>query len=155
MTGVLAMMVYIGCYTDAEHTNGIFAAEARPAVLGFFIGSLLNGAGQAIPMMNLTQGGRALAYAIPQQAFLFPYLWGLAFWGQRLGALSVVGILLIGGAVFYLATTRNADRSSSLPPRRITGYSCPAFAAFMLPVESSTMPSHVVTNISAGLFWQI
>ena len=27
MTGVLAMMVYIGCYTDAEHTNGIFAAE--------------------------------------------------------------------------------------------------------------------------------
>ena len=27
MIGALAMMVYIGCYTDAEHTNGIFAAE--------------------------------------------------------------------------------------------------------------------------------
>ena len=109
-TGSFFAVLLLVSVAGAAGVRGIFAAEARPAVLGFFIGSLLNGSGQAISMMNLTQGGRALAYAIPQQAFLFPYLWSIAFWGQRLGALSVVGILLIGGAVFYLATTRNADR---------------------------------------------
>ena len=25
--GVLAMMVYLGCYTDAAHTNGLYAVE--------------------------------------------------------------------------------------------------------------------------------
>lgn len=118
-TGSLFAVLILVSVAGAAGVRGIFAAEARPAVLGFCIGSLLNGAGQAISMMNLTQGGRALAYAIPQQAFLFPYLWSIAFWGQRRGALSVVGILLIGGAIFYLAAARNADRSSSLPVRRI------------------------------------
>ena len=35
--------------------------------------------------------------------------------------------------------------------RRIAGYSCPAFAAVSLPVDSSRMPSQTVTNISALL----
>ena len=99
--------------------RAIFSSESRLAVAGFFVGSLFNGAGQAVSMMNLEHGGRALAYAIPQQAFLFPYLWSLFFWGQRASLLSCCGIALIVCAIFYLAVTRSADRSSSLPPRRI------------------------------------
>lgn len=30
MMGVLAMVVYIGCYTDAAHTNGLHAVELNP-----------------------------------------------------------------------------------------------------------------------------
>lgn len=99
--------------------RAIFSPGARLAVCCFAAGSFFNGAGQAISMMNLKRGGRALAYAIPQQAFLFPYLWSIAFWGQRLSILSVGGIVLIVCAMFYLAMTRSADRSSSLPLRRI------------------------------------
>ena len=99
--------------------RAIFAPGARLAVCCFAAGSFFNGAGQAISMMNLKRGGRALAYAIPQQAFLFPYLWSIAFWGQRLSVVSAGGIVLIVCAMFYLAMTRSVDRSSSLPLRRI------------------------------------
>ena len=45
-------------------------------------------------------------------------------------------------------------RKKRPPARRRAGYSCPAFAQMSRPVEISTMPSHTVTNISAGVFSQ-
>ena len=71
-TGSLVAVLILAVLTGTEGLRGIFSPELRPAVCCFFIGSLLNGAGQAISMKNLSRGGRAIAYAIPQQAFLFP-----------------------------------------------------------------------------------
>jgi len=119
LAGSLAALAILACVTGMEGLRSIFAPDARTATLCFFLGSLFNGAGQAVSMMNLKQGGRALAYAIPQQAFLFPYVWSIFFWGQRIGALSVAGIALIVLAVFYLSSARGGDGSSSLPARRI------------------------------------
>ena len=31
MTGALAMIVYLGCYTSVEHPDGLFAIEFDPA----------------------------------------------------------------------------------------------------------------------------
>ena len=117
--GSLIAVLILMCLAGAEGLRGIFSPDVRPAVCCFFFGSVLNGAGQATSMMNLGRGGRALAYAIPQQAFLFPYLWSIAFWGQYVSVLSVVGIALIVAAVFYLSVTRSGDRSAALSPRRI------------------------------------
>ena len=117
--GSLIAVLILMCFAGADGLRGIFSSDARSAVWCLFFGSILNGAGQAVSMMNLSRGGRALAYAIPQQAFLFPYLWSIAFWGQYVSVLSVVGIALIVAAVFYLSVTRNGDRSASLSARRI------------------------------------
>ena len=117
--GSLIATIILMCLAGAEELRGIFAPEARLAVCCFFCGSILNGSGQAVSMMNLSRGGRALAYAIPQQAFLFPYLWSIAFWGQRISLISVAGIGMIVAAVFYLSVTRSGDRSAALPARRI------------------------------------
>ena len=68
---LLAVLI-LTCLAGADGLRSIFAAESRLAVCCFFVGSLFNGAGQAISMMNLSRGGRALAYAIPQQGFLLP-----------------------------------------------------------------------------------
>ena len=117
--GSLIAVLILALLAGREDMRAVFSAGARPAVLCFFLGSLFNGTGQAISMMNLGRGGRALAYAIPQQAFLFPYLWGIAFWGQPIGALSVYGIAMIVCSVFYLSAIRKAERSSSLPLKRV------------------------------------
>ena len=118
-TGSLVAVLLLAAPAGAEGLRGIFAPEARLAVCCFFFGSILNGAGQAVSMMNLKQGGRALAYAIPQQAFLFPYLWSIAFWGQHISVVSVAGIGMIVAAVFYLSVTRSGDRSAALSARRV------------------------------------
>ena len=117
--GSLIAVLILMCLAGADGLRGIFSSDARLAACCFFFGSILNGAGQATSMMNLSRGGRALAYSIPQQAFLFPYLWSIAFWGQHVSVLSVAGIVVIVAAVFYLSVTRSGDRSASLSARRI------------------------------------
>lgn len=117
--GSLLAVLILTCLAGADGLRSIFAAESRLAVCCFFVGSLFNGAGQAISMMNLSRGGRALAYAIPQQGFLLPYLWSIAFWGQHVSVLSVAGMGLIVAAVLYLSMTRSGDRSASLSAGRI------------------------------------
>ena len=117
--GSLIATLILICLAGADALRGIFVPETRLAVCCFFLGSILNGAGQAVSMMNLKQGGRALAYAIPQQAFLFPYLWSIAFWGQHISIISVAGIMMIVAAVFYLSVTRSGDRSAALSARRV------------------------------------
>jgi hypothetical protein len=118
-TGSLVALLILMCLAGAEGLRGIFAPDARLAVCCFFCGSILNGAGQAVSMMNLKQGGRALAYAIPQQAFLFPYLWSIFFWEQHISIISVAGIGMIVTAVLHLSVTRSGDRSAALSARRI------------------------------------
>jgi len=119
LTGSLVALLIVACLIGTEGVRGIFAPEVRRAVWCFFVGSIFNGAGQAVSMGNLRQGGRALAYAIPQQAFVFPYLWSMAFWDQHVSVVSVLGIALIVAAVFYLSVTRNGGGSTSLSPGRI------------------------------------
>ena len=117
--GSLLAVAILACLAGSAGLRGIFAAESRLAVCCFFIGSLFNGAGQAVSMMNLSRGGRALAYAIPQQAFLFPYLWSIAFWRQPISIASVAGIGAIVVAVCYLSVARSGDGSASLSARRV------------------------------------
>ena len=117
--GSLTAVLILSALCGADGLRSIFSVDTRPAALCFFVGSVFNGAGQALSMMNLKQGGRALAYAIPQQAFLFPYLWSIAFWNQHISVVSAAGLALIVAAVFYLSMTRSGDRSTSLPASRI------------------------------------
>ena len=63
--GSLIAVLILMCLAGADGLRGIFSPDALPAVCCFFFGSILNGAGQATSMMNLSRGGRALAYAIP------------------------------------------------------------------------------------------
>lgn len=69
----------------------------------FAAASLLNGIGQAVTMYNLKAGGRTLAVAIPQMAFLFPFLGGMLFWNEPVSSVRICGVLVIALAV--LATT--------------------------------------------------
>ena len=63
--GSLIAVLILMCLAGADGLRGIFSPDALPAVCCFFFGTILNGAGQATSMMNLSRGGRALAYAIP------------------------------------------------------------------------------------------
>ncbi len=103
--------------------GSVFGELADPRkilpVCWFAAGAVLNGAGQAVSMSNLKQGGRALAYAIPQQAFLFPYVWSIFFWGQRISVISSGGIVVIALAVLFLSLLRNGGGGSTLPKKRL------------------------------------
>lgn len=93
--------------------------EKRFAIACFALCSILNGTGQAITMWNLKKGGRALAYAIPQLAFLCPFLWSIFFWGQILNWRACGGILLIVGAALFLSLAKHEDKSSDLSAKRV------------------------------------
>ena len=104
--------------------NNVFAPAYRPALICFALAALLNGSGQALCMSNLKQGGRALAYSIPQLSFLLPYGCSLLFWKEPLSWTGIAGVMLIAAALSYLATRRGAEnnessRSSALEPKRI------------------------------------
>ena len=93
--------------------------EKRFALLCFAVCSILNGTGQGITMWNLKKGGRALAYAIPQLAFLLPFIWSIFFWNQVLNWRSGGGILLIVGATIYLSIRKHAGNDSNLELKRV------------------------------------
>lgn len=93
--------------------------EKRFAVFCLAVSSLLNGTGQGITMWNLKQGGRALAYAIPQLSFLCPFVWSIFSWDQRLNWRSGGGIFLIVAATLFLSMNRHAGSGSSLSLKRV------------------------------------
>lgn len=71
------------------------------AVLGCFAAaSLLNALGQSVTMYNLKSGGRALAVAIPQLSFLFPFFCAMLFWGEPADFRRILGVAVIASAVF-------------------------------------------------------
>ena len=111
--------VLLALIAGTDVLRQLFSPAYRTAILCLVGGSVLNGTGQALCMSNLKQGGRALAYAIPQQAFLFSYFWSIFFWKQHVSVLSVTGILLILFSVFYLSVCKSGSVSTTLPPRRI------------------------------------
>ena len=93
--------------------------EKRFAILCFVICSILNGTGQGITMWNLKKGGRALAYAIPQLAFLLPFIWSIFFWNQHLNWRSGGGIFLIVAATVFLSVSKKKTSDSSLDLKRV------------------------------------
>ncbi|MBQ9338282.1 MAG: hypothetical protein IJS14_13405 [Lentisphaeria bacterium] len=130
--------------------DNFFAPEYRVALLCFIAAALFNGSGQALCMSNLQQGGRALAYSIPQLAFLLPYTWSLVFWREHLSWHGVAGVLMIAAALLYLATRRSAKdgdpvHSSALEPKRILI----AFAAMFL-IGGGQILMSTPTRFSAG-----
>ena len=118
------MLLFLAGYSVGG-LNNVFATEYRPALICFIAAAVVNGTGQALCMSNLKQGGRALAYSIPQLSFLLTYAWSLLFWKERLSWQGVTGVLLIAAALFFLATRHVAkgeepySLSSSLEPKRI------------------------------------
>lgn len=97
----------------------IFSPGKRIALWSFIAGAVFNGTGQLLTMTNLKNGGRAVAYVIPQQAFIFPYVWSIFFFNQHFTLISAVGMLLIVGAIMFLTLHRKQDNSRTLPVRRI------------------------------------
>ncbi len=82
--------------------------------------SLLNGLGQAVMMYNLQSGGCALAYAIPQLAFLVPFLWSGLFGGEKISFLNIIGIVVVAVAIVVSMSGKNDDSQKvKMKPRRI------------------------------------
>ena len=90
----------------------LFSNQYRYATICFIVGSLLNSLGQAISMYNLKAGGRALAFAIPQLAFLLPYTWSLIFWNEKLTIYGISGLFLITLAICYLSLRKKNNSSA-------------------------------------------
>ena len=97
------------------------APQYRGAVVCFAAAAVANGLGQALTMYNLSRGGRALAYSIPQLAFLLPYFWSVCFLNQRPTWAAAGGLALIAAAVMFLAAKKQSGgaASSSLPLVRV------------------------------------
>ncbi|MBQ4329937.1 MAG: hypothetical protein IJC27_09455 [Lentisphaeria bacterium] len=141
---VCASLIFLGINLVCGMED-IFAPGYRTALLCFAGGSLLNSLGQAVAMYNLKQGGRALAFAIPQLAFVLPYIWSIVFWGEKLTIASGAGLLLIAGAVCFLSLKKSADSGATgatLSAKRLMT----AFAA-MLIIGSS----QIATSVPAQL----
>lgn len=78
-----------------------FSLPGTLPVLGCFAAaSLLNASGQSVTMYNLKSGGRALAVAIPQLSFLFPFFCAMLFWGEPADFRRILGVAVITFAVF-------------------------------------------------------
>ena len=79
-----------------------FSVPGTGAFLGCFAAaSLLNALGQSVTMYNLKSGGRALAVAIPQLSFLFPFFCAMLFWGEPADFRRILGVGIIALAVFF------------------------------------------------------
>lgn len=118
LIGSLLAMGLLIIISQIFDSTPFFSLKTIAAAVLFFTGSLLNGAGQALSMFNLRFGGRALAYSIPQLAFVFPYFWSLIFWKQPCSFASILGLVLIGAAICYLGLKKSTSRSS-LPLKRL------------------------------------
>ena len=103
--------------------DDILSPAKRQAVLIFMLGSLLNGLGQSLVMYNMKKGGRALAFAIPQLAFILPYTWSILFWGEKFSLAGGTGLICITAAICFLAMKKSdtaaGNVSSSLDFKRI------------------------------------
>ena len=109
---VCASLIFLGI-NFACGMQDIFAPCYRTALLCFVGGSMLNSSGQAVAMYNLKQGGRALAFAIPQLAFVLPYLWSILFFGEKITLAGGSGLLLIAAAVCFLSLKKNANSAAT------------------------------------------
>ena len=142
---VFSSLFFIGInfFTGMEN---VFSPQYRTATLCFAVGSLLNGCGQAVAMYNLKQGGRALAFTIPQLAFILPYACSIIFFGEKLTFAGAAGLLLIAGAIYFLSVKKSGtstdDSGTALSAKRILT----AFAAMVI-IGSS----HIATSIPAQL----
>lgn len=117
--GSLLAVILLFLIGGIQVIREITMPEKRFALLCFAVCSVLNGTGQGITMWNLKKGGRALAYAIPQLAFLLPFIWSIFFWNQVLNWRSGGGILLIVGATIYLSIRKHAGNDSNLELKRV------------------------------------
>ena len=118
--GSLAAIIPVAAGVFCTGGDDKFSTEKLPAALCLAAASLLNGTGQAILMSNLKSGGRALAYAIPQMAFILPFLWSVCFWREHSGFLCWLGIFLIGGAILISTLgSENQFRGTQLSPKRL------------------------------------
>ena len=103
--------------------DDILSPAKRQAVLIFMLGSLLNGLGQSLVMYNMKKGGRALAFAIPQLAFILPYTWSILFWGEKFSLAGGTGLICITAPICFLAMKKSdtaaGNVSSSLDFKRI------------------------------------
>ena len=117
--GSLLSMMLLAILGGTEMMRELCSPEKRFAVSCFAVCAVFNGTGQGITMWNLKKGGRALAYAIPQLAFLLPYIWSIFFWNQNLSWRSGCGTFLIVASTVFLSCRKQQAFDSSLDIRRV------------------------------------
>ena len=99
-TSVSTVLCGLALFLSGMGPSGLSAPGARAVLWCFAAASLLNASGQAVTMYNLKSGGRALAVAIPQLSFLFPFFCAMLFWGEAADFLRILGVAVIAFAVF-------------------------------------------------------
>ena len=126
--------------------ENLLLPQYRTALICFVTGSLLNSFGQAVAMYNLKQGGRALAFTIPQLAFVLPYACSIIFFGEKLTLAGASGLFMIAGAISFLSIKKSgtavANSGAALSAKRILI----AFAAMII-----IGASQIATSIPAQL----
>ncbi len=83
--------------------------------------AIFNALGQALTMYNLKSSGRALAFALPQTNFIFPFLYAGIFLGGVFNVLNVTGLALITAAILCSGQreTENGSRRALLSFREL------------------------------------
>lgn len=151
--------------------ENFFAPQYRLAVVMLILGAVFNSSCQMVAMYNLKQGGRALAFAIPQLSFIMPYAWSIIFRGERFALTGAAGLLCISGAICFLAMKKNTAQSgavsSALEPKRIliafaamfTGGCSQIFFSYpaLLPQEQrvSTLTGSLIIQVISMLVYLI
>ena len=101
MMGVLAMIVYIGCYTDETHTNGLYACEIDAET-----GAISSAASYAVPNpLYFARSGDVLYTTCTE---------GLASFRSAGAKLTPIDRVHLGGkGMCHLAVDRNSTRLNS------------------------------------------
>ncbi|MBR2374219.1 MAG: hypothetical protein IKA87_08335 [Lentisphaeria bacterium] len=95
------------------------APGKRNFLFCYLLGSVFNGLGQAVTMYNLKSGGRAIALAIPQMAFLLPFICGILFWNEPVNWIRLTGMFIVAAAVLVAGLCKqDPDGKSNWNPRR-------------------------------------
>lgn len=99
-TTVSTILCGLALFLPGTETPDLSVPGTLPVLGCFVVASLLNASGQAVTMYNLKSGGRALAVAIPQLSFLFPFFCTMLFWGEPADFRRILGVAVITLAVF-------------------------------------------------------
>jgi len=108
------IVAVIGSWIQVAHqgvTLDLARRECRIVLLWIAIAAIMNALAQAAYMYSLSFKEKALAFAIPQTAFIIPFAFSAIFWNERVTIASVSGIACIAcGAL--IAGSKEAGSSS-------------------------------------------
>ena len=157
----VASLCCLLCFLLPGMTMDDFTApEKRTFLLCYIFGSVFNGLGQAVTMYNLKSGGRAIALAIPQMAFLIPFICGIIFWDEPVNVIRVIGIFVIAAAVLAAGLCKkNAMEKNQWDNRRfciaLLSVALLGLSQVMVVMAGYICSGHELSNTTRTFFYMM